>query len=633
MTSPVSLRLQLPVTYTDENGVASTLNWNLVATPPQPVIVLTSSVLSLALGGTVILTAIASNATQAEIADGGGNIYLLQLANGTAVLTVSPVATTTYTASASGPGGTAASLPVTVTVSPPLPPPPPPPPGLPAVSLTQTFGQNLQLSTGTLNIAWKSAGAPSLKFNGSATLPNGSPIPSSGSYNWPLNNVASPFTLTLAATNAAGSVSSSVGPIAIIPSPPVLPTTIPQPWLSPSTRPPILGRRCLTMQDFGPIQGAFTYSDSTIPGLHYSTCNSAFRYVSGHRSFFVAGPSQTGSLIGEFPDPGFGTPTKPNVATTSKVWGDLTAGLRGPYSGGATTIYGLLWDPVRNGLLTSYGPGYVPSPPISRSLLWTAFNADGTTASTGPYGGAPPVCTCNKTGGGATWIPGDFAQAYLKGMNLGIGFGGSYSIEANDSNGFFLAAVSPPSGDPNALTPAGIVPFVSLVDYPTTTQYAPAVAALARFPNYTNLNVNWWPQPPVAGMGAWGPCDNTFGAACFIDTGAAWGLLVVATEGIGNSGYLNSDLYCDSVQCVFRIYDPADLAAVATGTIRPWQVQPVSMWVVVLPVVPGYPQQKSPSVTGAAWDLAAKQVLLTAQQSQQDGTEFQALVYGLGITA
>ena len=69
-----------------------------------------------------------------------------------------------------------------------------------------------------------------------------------------------------------------------------------------------------------------------------------------------------------------------------------------------------------------------------------------------------------------------------------------------------------------------------------------------------------------------------YGGGTWIDTPSLGGVLFIAKMGRGNVWYENSDLHAQSGAYEWIVYDPRDLAAVAGGKKKQWQIQPKNEW-------------------------------------------------------
>ena len=127
--------------------------------------------------------------------------------------------------------------------------------------------------------------------------------------------------------------------------------------------------------------------------------------------------------------------------------------------------------------------------------------------------------------GGTTIIPDYFANTYLGGRRLGVGFGGNYSGNAYCSQGPYLAAAMPPTdGVPQLDT-------ITLINHPSSNR-------AHRNPDY------YWtpatpgnPPNPSGGVGYWSWTDEIFGAGCWIDLPDKHGLVIMPSLGHGHLKY------------------------------------------------------------------------------------------------
>ena len=173
-------------------------------------------------------------------------------------------------------------------------------------------------------------------------------------------------------------------------------------------------------------------------------------------------------------------------------------------------------------------------------------------------------------------IPQWFANRYTGGDTLGVGFGGYFSIVSTASFGPALAAIAAP--DPAVNPDDSSLANIPLIGYPTDA------------PDRAHRDTNT-PATMTAGLSnhAWqvepGQRDRLLDLERFhlrrrhMDRHAAdAGRPVHRQGGPGNVYYQASDRHAQSGAFEWMVYNPADLAAVASGAKQQWQIQPEYEW-------------------------------------------------------
>jgi hypothetical protein len=99
-----------------------------------------------------------------------------------------------------------------------------------------------------------------------------------------------------------------------------------------------------------------------------------------------------------------------------------------------------------------------------------------------------------------------------------------------------------------------------------------------RSPDYHGNN-NWSAPDPVKGVGLWTCMDTIRGAGCWVDLPDVSGLLFMANiaKGLVTYEVLNGRAKGGGSDNWAYIYDPADLALVASGKKNPWEIDAASM--------------------------------------------------------
>ena len=93
---------------------------------------------------------------------------------------------------------------------------------------------------------------------------------------------------------------------------------------------------------------------------------------------------------------------------------------------------------------------------------------------------------------------------------------------------------------------------------------------------------------PANGTGYWTDSDLIGQGGTWIDTPTMQGVLFIAKVGQGDVWYQDSDRHAQSGAFEWMVYNPADLAAVATGAKQQWQIQPEYEWTTpALPLTDG----------------------------------------------
>jgi PKD repeat protein len=308
----------------------------------------------------------------------------------------------------------------------------------------------------------------------------------------------------------------------------------------------------------------------------YSMGGLAYRYVNGNLQFFGTNSDNSGNLVYEFNYPGISS-NQSNLpqAQVVKNWGDIYTGqkLDDYNSSGALNsddpTYGLYYDSTSNELYWTYGDSYNAQYPTQQSIGYSTLND-----ATGVATGAGAWSLANRPEkfdrGGIVQIPQWFANRYTGGDTLGVGFGGYYSIVSTASLGPALAAIAPPNPANNADDSA--LPNVPLLGYP----YGAADEAHRDTGYASTYEGTQW--NPANGTGYWTWSDSIMSGGTWINTPTMQGVLFIAKVGQGNTWYQNSDRHAQSGSFEWMVYNPADLAAVASGAKQQWQIQPEYEW-------------------------------------------------------
>ena len=392
---------------------------------------------------------------------------------------------------------------------------------------------------------------------------------------------------------------------------------------------------------FTPVvnQSSFTYLGSfALPqsANGADTSNSfgglAYRYVNGNLQFFT---TQSGGPVYEFNYPGIGV-DQSNLPQAQVVnnWGNIYSGQEAVgNTAGSIWTYGLYYDQGANRLYWTYGNDYNATNPYNPSFGYSTLNdATGVGAGVGAWSLAGRPEKFDR--GGIVQIPQWFANSYTGGDTLGVGFGGYFSvISAGVSMGPALAAVAPPNPATNADDSA--VPNVPLIGYPYGA------------PDRGHRDTAYSSSYDITTPGGWNPANGTgyltwsdsiFDGGAWIDTPTMQGVLMIAKVGQGNVWYQASDRHAQSGAFEWMVYNPADLAAVASGAKQQWQIQPEYEW--TTPALPlgesqaGYSGDGVQNVEGVAFDPTSNRLyVLESAAANFNGFESWPEIYVFQVGA
>jgi hypothetical protein len=286
----------------------------------------------------------------------------------------------------------------------------------------------------------------------------------------------------------------------------------------------------------------------------------------------------------------------------------LTGGGGYNFTGG---IRGLFWDEEDKVIYASFGDDYWHVGYDQRCTTFCAAKfADGDTS-------VIPLASWRVAGtgfkavqGGITRIPKWFAEQYLNGKSLGVGFGGYFSLMSSGdvSLGPALHCVVPPTLPQNPHLSTLL--STKLLGY---TWSARARRDTDYVDDYEGVNPVDTDGDGVVDRGYWFWNDLLYQGGCWIDTGKSHGLLFAPYLGHGRGWYNNSQLNGDRGRYWFFLYDPMDLAKVATGQWEPSRPQPVASWPLSLP---GNPDPEPTwgsffrAVKGVAYDSSTRRLYL-----------------------
>ncbi|MBL8821227.1 MAG: PKD domain-containing protein [Planctomycetia bacterium] len=435
-----------------------------------------------------------------------------------------------------------------------------------APTITLTSPTHLSTVTGTINIVANAS--DNIGVTGVQFMLNNQPLgvmQTSGNYTYSWNTALvtnGTHMLTAVARDAAGNTTTA-GTVIVTVSNPVDDDPINKPLLN---------------------QGDFTYLGSfNLPrsangwSSAYTTGGLTHRYVNGNLQFLTTSHVYSGGLVYEFNYPGIAQGTTLPRATVVRNWGDVYTGNKWVGNDGGTSqisagapTYGLYYDQNLGRLYWNYGHWYNATHPNNPSMGYSILN-DTTGIATGVGAWRLENRPEKFSRGGTLRIPQWFADEYTDGKSLGVGFGGYFSIISSGSFGPSLAAVNDP--DINANPNRSALENTPLAGYP---HGAPARGE--RNPNYySTYDGGAW--NPENGVGHWTWSDIIYGSATWIDNSNYGGLLYLAKTGTGNVYYQNSDRHASGFVYEWMIYNPKDLADVASGIKQQWEIQPQYRWV------------------------------------------------------
>ena len=403
------------------------------------------------------------------------------------------------------------------------------------------------------------------------------------------------------------------GGIVVVPPTPAPPSPTPSP-----TSPPSTGKTVVRNSDFEYL-GAFAMPVDVGCGgwqSYYPSAGLAVRRVDASLRFLSGAHVYSGGLIYETDYPG--------LSLTAGAWPEATVvgqpcdiyagrkrlGTEPEAFGFANETHGLFWDDRTQRLYWSFGDYYNGDRSNDNVLGYTTFGDGGVTR--GPWRSVDGNVThSQRVRGGTLAIPDSFANAYLGGRSLGIGFGGYYSIIGPGSMGPTLYAIDQPSGDGGTIDP------LVLINHPADFSLAQSWAV--RPTNYWIDSIDW-ALTPSGDRGYWAPADWIGGAAVWIDEPQKHGLLYFAELGLGRIAYEFGTITTEGTAPYWYIYDPANIAEVALGTRHPDAVIPTEVAPHTYPAT-GTPQDSKSGamrrVTGAAYDKTSHTLFLLEINGKQ----------------
>jgi hypothetical protein len=355
----------------------------------------------------------------------------------------------------------------------------------------------------------------------------------------------------------------------------------------------------------------------------------ALRRVDNQLRFFATTHVYSGSLVYEMNYPGLSkTDGQWPAASIVREWGDVyqgrkilntklgndeCAGEDNTLSGAAWT-HGLHWDEQLERLYWSYGNWYNGGHCNNPALGFTTFKNDQITAH-GPFTASQGNGEhAQMMRGGTLRIPQWFADRYLGGRNLGVGFGGYYSIIAEGSQGPSLFAINAPSTTDTKLEVKPLLNFPGGKKATRNTDYFLGQDA--------NGNKHpTWDKDPENGTGFYTAADTVEGAAIWLETPTKQGLVYFPRLGHGRIGYDEGSITWQRQKQWWTIYHPKDLVSVTEGRTQAWEVAPASSFEADFAL----PHLDS-RITGAAFDTQEQILYVYVYQVYKDGVELYPLI-------
>lgn len=352
------------------------------------------------------------------------------------------------------------------------------------------------------------------------------------------------------------------------------------------------------------------------------------RYVNGQLQFLTTSHVYSGGLVYEFNNPGLSANGATATATVVKNWGDVYDGKKWVGNGGGSnglnsgvTTYGLYYDDNLDRLYWSYGHWYNATNPYNPSIGYSTLN-DETGEATGQGAWSLADRPEKFSRGGLLRMPQWFADSYTGGKSLGVGFGGYFSIIGTGSFGPSLAAIDDPN--PSINPDRSALANTPMIGYPSN-----APARGERSPNYySTYDGGAW--NPSNGTGYWTWSDSIYGSATWIDTPELGGVLYLAKLGTGDVYYQTSERHASGAVFEWMVYDPKDLADVASGVKQQWQIQPKFRWNdSTLPAreVNGFSGDGNNSIGGITYDSTTGRLYVLASGVKKSGVEWYPRMY------
>ncbi|OGJ84630.1 MAG: hypothetical protein A2268_11440 [Candidatus Raymondbacteria bacterium RifOxyA12_full_50_37] len=266
---------------------------------------------------------------------------------------------------------------------------------------------------------------------------------------------------------------------------------------------------------------------------------------------------------------------------TTIAWDSVVAGEN------ITANGGFWWDDSTNILYwTHYNSYYAGSPfPV---LAATRLADDGTVTNL-KYWYLPQVPLWKSYWRGVTHIPKTFADLYVGGRELALGFGGYFSICQTASNGPAIAAIQKPETSQDTMDLVEILRYNNFITPPE---------AAVRNGNYFNAGSgSYQPPNPWEGKFAYG---STCAAGVFIDLPDKHGYVTFPRHFTGRIAYDWGGIVQDAhLEDDWYFYDLKELGEAALGNRAMGDVQPSSFVAYNWPAPVGTTDH---SVSGACFD-------------------------------
>lgn len=289
----------------------------------------------------------------------------------------------------------------------------------------------------------------------------------------------------------------------------------------------------------------------------------------GNTQHIMSGVFQPGVGFGKIAEMRMGVPSlsSPPNATIVKEYSEMSSGKRvHSYNGGSLETFGnatdggigCFWDAVDSRLYQYYGETYNSTNTFSLFYTDTLNYAAGTGVGHGPW--SYTNWGFKMTVQGMCAIPSAWATTYASGRRLGVGSGGYTSLLAQGGNaslGPALTAIAPVSASEQ--TALANTPLVGYNVGSTSTYANRPTSIVEGFDGGTTSKWTW---------------VDRVGGVAWIDTGTKHGVVFICSLGQGVWNYLSSDIAAQYWRTYALVYDPADLALVATGMANPWDIQP-----------------------------------------------------------
>jgi hypothetical protein len=295
-----------------------------------------------------------------------------------------------------------------------------------------------------------------------------------------------------------------------------------------------------------------------------------------------------------------------NEANTTRVWGRIktpiepTSGIKEIWPNG-----GIAYDGKTETLYWTWSHPYYTGGPVPTFAATSLSNS----TPLQPLGHWI-VNDQKHHWGGPSWIGKDFADQFLGGKRLGLGFGGYYSICAGCSRGPAFSAVDTPNPSRDRLD------LIPLMNY-SNARPAP------RDGEYLVANISFWnDQPASRKKGFWTAFDSCR-SAVFVELKHVAGYISFISLGTGRVGYDNGAGTAAGGALWWYIYSAADFAEMSEGKTDPFLI-PVAT-ISEKSFDPG-PASLLGSDSGACFDAENQLLYVVRSQAYLDGKEYFPIV-------